>query len=283
MSVNWRRKKTGWKKWILIALVFISLILSFRFPIVGETVRVAFHTVAAPVESSLSQIGRSLSNGFSSVGHVFQVKEENEELKQENQRLKTQLLRSQEVISENERLQELLQFKKERTDLSLYPTRVVGRSGNYQHFFIILKEGTEAGIQKEMPVLDGRGLVGIVRESWDGGSKVQLISDVDFAVGALVRRSGSRVTGVLEGNLDHPSTPRFINLPSDADIVVGDEIITSGLGGLYPKGLLIGQVISIHKDEGGLLKAAWIDPTAQIQRVEEVFVLKGFLAAGGAK
>lgn len=283
MSVNWRRKKTGWKKWLVIALVILGLVLSFRFPIVGESVRGAFHTVAAPIESFLSQVGSGVSNGLSSFGNLFQLKEENQALKLENQRLKAQLLRTQEISSENARLMELLNLKKEKADFSLYPTRVVGRIGNYQNHFIVLKEGTEAGIQKEMPVLDGRGLAGIVRESWDGGAKVQLISDGNFAVGALVRRSGSRVTGVLEGNLEHPSTPRLINLPSDADVVIGDEIITSGLGGLYPKGILIGQVVSIHKDEGGLLKAAWVEPSAQLHRMEEVFVLKGFVSAGGNK
>lgn len=276
-----RRKKTNWKRWLFLFFIVVCLGLSLQFPVVGETIRTGVHNVFEPIEKGISKVGGGISGAFSSIGEIFTLKDENKALKEENDRLHRELRQAQGLQDENRRLTELLAYKKNHSDLILHPAQVVAREGSYQNFFILLNQGTEAGIEKEMPVLDSRGLMGIVRESWSGGSKVQLINDSNFAVGALVRRSGSRANGVLEGNTDHPNTPRLINLSSDADIQVGDEIITSGLGGLYPKGLLIGQVVSIHKDEGGLLKAAWIEPAAQINKTEEVFVLTGIKASGG--
>ena len=270
-----RRRNQNWKRWALLLLIVGFLGLSLKFPGVGEVVRNSFHQVMSPISGGISSVGSSVSNGFSSVTQLFSLREENISLKNENSRLQRQLLQSQELQAENNRLSDLLAYKNIHPELQLHSARVVGREGSFQNFFIILNQGTEAGIQKEMPVVDGRGLVGIVRDSWSGGCKVQLINDVGYAVSAVVQRSGSRTSGVLEGNTDHPNTPRLINLASDADVQIGDEIITSGLGGLYPKGILIGQVVSIHKDEGGLLKAAWVEPAARVSRVEEVFVLIG--------
>lgn len=276
-----RRKKTNWKRWLFLFFILVCLGLSLQFPVVGETIRTSVHRIFDPIEKGMSKVGHGISSAFSSVGEIFTLKDENKVLKEENDRFQRELRQTQELQEENHRLAELLGYKKNHSDLVLYPAQVVAREGSYQNFFLLLDQGTEVGIQKEMPVLDSRGLIGIVRESWSGGSKVQLVNDSKFAVGALVRRSGSRTNGVLEGNLDHPNTPRMINLSSDADIQIGDEIITSGLGGLYPKGLLIGQVVSIHKDEGGLLKAAWVEPAARINKTEEVFVLTGTKTPGG--
>ena len=270
-----RRRNQSWKKWTLLLLVVAFLGLSLKFPGVGESIRNGFHAVLSPIERVVSSIGGSVSNGLSSTVHLFSLKEENTALKKENDRLNNQLLQSQELQEENRRLSELLGYKNLHTDWNFYPVRIIGREGSFQNFFLILSQGSEVGIQKDMPVVDGRGLVGIVRESWSGGARVQMITDSSYAVGAMVQRSGSRTSGVVEGNNDHPATPRLINLSSDADVQIGDDIVTSGLGGLYPKGILIGQVASIHKDEGGLLKAAWIEPSARINRMEEVLVMTG--------
>jgi len=272
MSIG-RRRNNHWKRWAALVAIAVFLGMSLRFPNVGIFLRNGFHQIMEPIEEGLHFAGSSISEVFSFMGQLFSLKEENLKLIKENDRLNRQLLQSYELQEENYRLAEMLAYKRNHSELMLYPAQVVGREGSYQNFFLVLNQGIEAGIKKEMPVLDSRGLLGIVRESWDGGSRVQLIKDSNFAVGALVQRTGSRTIGVLEGNTEHPNTPRLINLPNDADIQVGDEIITSGLGGLYPKGLLIGRVVSIHKDEGGLLKAAWIEPAARLNKVEEVFIL----------
>lgn len=268
-----RRQQWDWKRWGALGMIIMLIILSVTFPALGNSIRIGFHTVLGPIEQAISSGGDKLGNTISLIGRGFFLDAENQALQNENDSLQRQLLRSYELENENYRLTELIGYEKAHPELKLQLAKVYEREGSYRNFHFLIDRGTEAGIKKDMPVLDSRGLLGIVRESWDGGSKVQLIRDSQFAVGALIQRSGSRTVGVLEGNSDHPDTPRLINLPNDADIQIGDEVVTSGLGGLYPKGLLIGQVISIHKDEGGLLKAAWIEPAARISKVEEVFVL----------
>jgi rod shape-determining protein MreC len=100
-----------------------------------------------------------------------------------------------------------------------------------------------------------------------------LILDPRSAVGSLVQRTDSRTAAVVEGCGTSPLTPRMVNLSRDADIIKGDRIITSGLGGMYPKGLTVGEVLSVVNEEGGLVKYAIIKPAIDIDRLEEVFVL----------
>lgn len=268
-----RQKQRNWKKWGMIGFVILLLILSFRYPPIGNSIRGGFHVVFSPVERFVSGIGSGTSNFFYFSSRIFSLQEENDQLRLENKNLQLQLDRMRNISTENQRLSELLAFKTNHANFSLVPGKVTSREGGYWSSSLTIDQGTEKGIQKDMPVIDGRGLIGIVRESWDGGARVQLLTDPRYAVGAIVQRSGSRVNGILEGNNANPGEPRLVNLPSDADIQVGDQIITSGLGEFYPEGILIGQITSVHKDEGGLLKAAWIEPVANLATVEEVFVL----------
>ena len=138
---------------------------------------------------------------------------------------------------------------------------------------IVIDRGTSDGVQENMPVVTEKGLVGHVVEAGPNYAKVQLILDPRSSVGTLVQRAESRVVGIVEGDPANPTMPRMVNVPKNADIQEGDVIVTSGFGGMYPKGLIVGLVSSLENDEAGLLKIALLEPAVDFQRLEDVAVI----------
>ena len=102
---------------------------------------------------------------------------------------------------------------------------------------------------------------------------MRLILDPRAAVGTIVQRQESRVAGIVEGDPANPLMPRMKNIPKSADVVEDDVVVTSGYGGVYPKGLLVGTVKALKNDEGGLLKYAVLEPAVDFQRLEDVAVI----------
>ena len=97
--------------------------------------------------------------------------------------------------------------------------------------------------------------------------------DPRSSVGTLVQRPESRVNGIVEGDMSNPTMPRMVNIPKDADVLVGDVIVTSGFGGVYPKGIVVGIVSSVENDPGGLLKYGMIETSVNFQKLEDVAVI----------
>ena len=129
------------------------------------------------------------------------------------------------------------------------------------------------GVDKDMAVVTEKGLVGRVVEAGPNSSKVQLILDPRSSVGTIVQRAESRVTGIVQGDMDNPTMPQMVNIPKNADVVEGDVIVTSGFGGVYPKGIIVGLVSSLKNDDGGLLKIGVLKPAVDFQKLEDVMVI----------
>lgn len=167
----------------------------------------------------------------------------------------------------------MLDYKKAANQFDLVTATVVGRDIGTWNSTIIINRGSADGITKDMAVVTPQGLVGSVVNVYTNVAKVQLILDARSAVGTLVQRPESRVAAIVEGSSASPLTPRMVNIARDADIIKSDKLITSGFGGIYPKGLLIGEVVDIVNEEGGLLKYAYLRPAVDFARLEEVSVI----------
>ncbi|MEG6584546.1 rod shape-determining protein MreC [Dendrosporobacter sp. 1207_IL3150] len=230
-------------------------------------------TILVPVEYAVSKIGYSFRNASSSAWQIMTVYRQNQSLKSENEQLKQNNLNFTEIMAENERLRDMLAYKKGVPQFDLVTASVVARDPGTWTSTIIINRGTADGITKDMPVITPQGLVGNVVSTYSNSAKVQLILDPRSAVGSLVQRPESRVAAIVEGNSSNPNAPRMVNIARDADIIKGDKIITSGFGGIYPKGLLVGDVVDVINDEGGLLKYAVLKTAVDFNRLEEVFVI----------
>lgn len=230
-------------------------------------------TVLSPFEYLTGKAGMAMRHTSTTIGDLWGAYEENEALKAERDKLRQEVLERSEVQAENIRLRAMLDYKRATPQFDTVVAAVVARDPGSWTQTIIINKGSADGVAKDMPVVTAQGLVGSVVAVHGSTARVQLMLDPRSAVGAIVQRPESRVAAIVEGNGNDPFQPKMVNIPRDADIIKGDRIVTSGYGGIYPKGLLLGEVLDVVNNEGGLLKLALVKPAVDFNRLEEVQVI----------
>ena len=262
--------------------VLIMLILFFIIAIVGWAwkqrdslpyITKPLQAVAAPIEYGTSSIVGSISSGF----HIVEVSLKNriewEALEKQNAELKAKSVDYDEVLAENKRLRALLNFQASHPQHNLLAGAVISRDYGTWSNTIIINKGSSDGVAKDMAVITPQGVVGFISDVSINSSRVQLMLDPRTSIGAIVQRSESRVSSVVRGNGNDPMEPQFVNIAKDADILEGDTLVTSGFGMIYPKGLYIGKIVSIHQSDNDFVKYAVIRPGVDFDKLEEVFVV----------
>lgn len=220
-----------------------------------------------PFRTVTSGVSNSVKTLYSTYLELVGVKAANQELTQRVQTLEAANSRLLEIESENQRLRELLGVG-ERTRLKGAIAQVVGRDATNWVQTVTLNRGTSDGISRGMPVLVGDGVVGHVVSASPSTAIVLLMTDHSSGIDAIVQ--GSRAQGVVEGTGKEVCRWRFVL--RDAAVNIGDRVITSGLDGIYPKGLLLGVVTEIGED-GGLFRSISIRPAVELSSIEDVFVV----------
>lgn len=212
------------------------------------------------------------------------VREENKRLHLETTTLKRRIDQLQDQALETQRLERLLAMR-QASQADLLTARVVGKDATNWFKTILLDRGSLEGIRRNQPALAPDGLVGRVVEVTPTSARVQLLTDPVSAVGGLIQRT--RVTGIVSGNLGAGARVRY--LPLMADVAVGDEVVTSGMGGVFPKGILIGRITSVERRSGALFQEATLQPAVDLSRLEEVLILtnldvrEGFESGTGSR
>ena len=178
-----------------------------------------------------------------------------------------------EMIAENERLRGLLQFEATYPQYQVLAARVITRDDGGWTQSAVIDRGQAEGLTKYMAVMLPQGVVGFVSDVYPHSARIQFILDPRTAVGGIVQRPQSRVAALVSGNGNDVAHPEMIDIVKEGDIVVGDAVVTSGYGGLYPKGLLIGTVKEIVPDPSGVVKRAVLTPAVDFTKLEEVLVI----------
>ena len=271
-----KEKKTG-KKIIALIVVFISVFCCVFFAARGKfstpLVDGAAMAIVAPFQRAFSWVGSQLAFIKDSVKEISTLHEQNKQLREEVELLRAQNLTASEYASENQRLRNLLGYKQAVTQFDLVAASVIGRESASWSSVIVINRGTLDGVANNLAVVTELGLVGHVKEAGLSSSKVQLLIDPRSSVGTLIQRPESRVAGIVEGDIKNPSHPRMVNIPKDSDVQVDDMVVTSGFGGVYQKGLVVGKIVDIHNEEGGLLKYGVIDTSVDFQKLEDVAII----------
>lgn len=240
--------------------VFIIIFLSSLIPPLRQPI---LNVLEYPL-GFLSLIGRE-AHGLIFYHHNYI---QNEISAKKIDMLKQKLNSLQETYLENERLKNLLGFKK-LSPYKLIVSRVIGRSPDNWSSVIIIDKGRYSGIRPSFVAVSYLGLLGRVIEASESSSKIMLINDPNFSISAVVQRS--RQEGLVCGSLGNSLVMKY--LPKDADIRVSDVIISSGLTPMYPKGLLIGSVIEVGEEFSGLSRYAVIKPAVNMFNIEEVLII----------
>lgn len=204
------------------------------------------------------------------------LRRRNQELEAENARLLLDNVRLREIQVEAALLRDLLNFAQDNPAYDVTGARVIGRvigrdPTNLQRY-IILDVGREAGVAPNMPVTTDRGLAGRIRDVGDGWSRALLIIDATSSVGALTQ--STRASGLVEGQPDGSLVMR--NIPQSDVVSVGDIVFTSGLGGNFPRQILIGQITGVERKDFELYQTASVEPTVDFDHLEVVLIITDF-------
>lgn len=231
------------------------------------------NTILSPFQSAIT----SISNATKKIGviswEMVTVYEQNKMLRSEVEQLRQRDVNVNEIMAENTRLTNILNYKNAVKQFDTAVAKIISYDSSNLTNSITINLGAKDGMQKNMPVITPQGLVGTIVAVYEHSAKVQLILDPRSAVGAIIQRPESRVIGIMQGSVGVQTLAKMVNIPRDADVVVGDNVLTSGYGGLYPKGIVIGEVVEVTNEAGGLLKYATVKTTVDFYRIEEVLVI----------
>jgi len=224
--------------------------------------------VVRPLQVAVVAAVDAVRNIWTSYFALVGVREENERLRRRVLDLEQQLGQRAENERADRRLQELLDYRTGLPGESV-PGQIIGRDPLPWSGTVTINKGSSDGIGRNAAVVSQYGVVGQTIATSAHSSRVLLVTDPNSGVDAIVQRSRAR--GIIKGALDGRCLMKY--LQRGDDIVVGDRIVTSGLDGIFPKGITIGEVTGVDLDKRGLLKTADIAPSAPLDRIEEVLVV----------
>ena len=224
--------------------------------------------ITAPFQKLIKQTTKSTEELWLNYFRLVDVHHENTQLKNEIHVLKMANSRYRELLATQERLEELLQFK-QTINRPVLAAQVIGRDPTGWFKSVIIDKGKWAGLRLDMPVVNAFGVVGRVVSVSSNYAKVLLIIDQNSAVDCLVQRSRDR--GMLKGLMSEICKLDYV--AKSNDITVGDIVVTSGLGGVFPKGLPVGRILDVKEISGELFKDIKIRTAVDFSKLEEVLVI----------
>mgnify|MGYP000869054651 FL=1 len=266
----------------------LILIIAVLLAAITAVASYALKGTANPLSNALGVVTTPIRNGVSSfVGWaegVYNYSFRYQELEEENQRLRSQIAELEEkaregeaASKENELLREALGLRAKRSDFVLESARVTARSTSNWASTLTLSKGSVQDVAAGDCVVDAAGnLVGIIDEVGSNYSVMITVVDANLQMGGIVSRTDS--TAMLEGDftLMQEGRLKMTYLPENTELLTGDLVLASGLTGIYPSGLVVGTIESLHTDPSGMSRYAVLAPAADLDRLVEVFIIKEF-------
>jgi rod shape-determining protein MreC len=223
--------------------------------------------VLAPVTAGLSRVSDAIGGSWVLLTEIGTLRTENARLRAEVAQLRSESAQLHEAAQEAVRLRKLLAFKEQ--PYHTVAVRVIGRDPSQWFNTVLVDRGPAAGIRRNDPVVTSEGLVGRVIETGGSWARVLLILDPRSAVGVFV--GSSRDAGVAEGQARPILRVKYLS--RDAEIRPGDQVVTAGLGEIYPRGLPVGTIVGVTRTEGDLFQEALVRPDADLNHLEEMLIL----------
>lgn len=263
----------------LFLLIFFSLLLLVAIGVSSRNdskvnkVDNVVSVVLAPIQNLFDTVGNWINSGSLYFKNIKAIKDENDTLKSKIDTLEKENRELGIYRQQNKELRDALNIKDQFKDYKFFGANITAKdAGNWFDIFVI-DRGNKDGIANNMAVITSKGLVGKVLNADALSSKVISIIDPDSSVSARITKSRELVVVKGDITLRDEGLCRMDYIPVDVDIEIGDTVETSGIGGIYPKGILIGKIKEIRKTNSEVNRYAIIEPTVDFKRLEEVFVL----------
>jgi len=238
-----------------------------------KMLRIWTQTFASPIQSASSKASGATTGFFQQIFNFRSIAQQNEQLKERLTQVEQELNTARQATAENERLKALLNLN-ETVKISSVPARVIARDPSVWFNTITINRGSSSGIEMNMPVVTGGGIVGRVITVSPWASQVMLLTDEKAGAGAVVGQLGSGALGSVKGRADTGVALIEMRYVSGLEKVeVGDSVMTTGQDGIYPPGLNVGRVVDVKNGTATQAHQILIQPGAQLDHLEEVAVL----------
>ena len=268
----YKNKKKGIFGIILTIIILICIVVVTNTDVAKMSyLENVVSTIVMPIQNGLTYLKNKIAGNDSFFQNIDNLQKENEELKAKNSKLEQDLREFEIIKSENETLKEYVNLKDKYQDYESLPAYVINKDiGNYSNT-VVINVGKKDGIQENMTVIADEGLVGHVISVTDTTAKVQTIVDTATAVTSTI--STTKDTIIVQGTLDDRTLLKATYIPTDASILQGDSIETSGIGGIYPKGIHIGTIKDIYSTKNITDRYATVEPAVDFSKLATVLVI----------
>ena len=270
------RKRINFKNWRKIVLVLLVLGIAF-FALSGYMAK-AIDRVLAPVvraQSTLMERLNFIINLFSISEDQVALVAENEELKNQVAELQNRIIQLQQNLNEADILYALLGFARSSPDEQYVPAKVIGKDPSPFLKYILIDQGSDAGIRAGMPVVTNKGLVGRIDAVTASAARVRLITDSTSMINAIVVDVDAEC--VVQGSITGDITIEMVS--QDVNLEPGQVVQTSGLGGDYPADFIVGQVLNVNQINNEIFQSASILPAEDFNSLQAVLVVSNFSPA----
>ena len=272
------RKLFNNKYFVILLIVTIILIVTMIF-----NLNKSYETkqsdnfimkITMPVQKAAYNISSGIRGFFSHFGDISVLRQENEKLENKITQLEEKIQRNEMYKTENERLRSMLNLKDTYKEFDLVAANVTGKDSSTWFLSLTIDRGTDDGLEMADTVITYDGLVGHITDIGSDWARVTTILDSQSTVAVVVERTEDLAT--IDGDIDLAANGlcKMTYISKDSSITVGDIAKTSGLGGVYPKGISVGKISKIHSENKGVSQYAEVEPFVDFNRIYEVFVIK---------
>ena len=263
------------------AVLLIAVVLALAIAIIGSLTQLSFPNmvvqgILTPIRSGVSKLTGEAQQLYNYAFKYESLAAENTALKQQLAALEEDARKADAIARENERLRALLELKQAHEDYKLVDGYIIARSSNDWTNTFTINRGTDAGIYEDMVAITANGeVVGLVTEAGSNYAVVKTVLDSTLEISATIVSSGYK--GMVSGGYtsNHEDLLRMDYLPSSARIKNGDQVVTAG-STVYPRGLILGKIVDADFDDTGVAKFAMLVPAAEIDSMEQVFILTAY-------
>lgn len=252
---------------ILILLIFLSNVevnkLSYLESVASSIVN--------PIQRIFADLRNKIQGNTAYFSNMDSIIEENETLKARNSELETELRELERIKAENTTLQEYMNLTEKYASYQTIPAYVINRDVSNFSSTLVLNVGSDDGIKENMTVIADKGLVGHVISVAEKTCKVQVIIDSASTVSCTISTTNESI--ICKGTLENDQTLRASYIPTGAELIQGDSVYTSGVGGIYPKGIIIGTVKEIITTSNITDRYAIVEPAVDFSKVDTVLII----------
>ena len=267
----YRNKNSGIIGIVVTVIILILIVIFSNGKSNSNFFENAATNLVMPIQNGLTYLKNKLSGNSTFFADINNLKQENENLQKKNDELEQSLRELENIRTQNETLKEYLNLTEKYGEYKTIPGYVINKDISNYSKAIVINIGSDDGVKENMTVIGNEGLVGHVISVTSSTAKVQTIIDTASSISCSMSTTKDSI--VCKGTLDEESALKAMYLPTDANIIQGDSVETSGLGGIYPKGIHVGTIKKVSNSKNMTDRYAIVETAVDFSKLDTVLVV----------